>query len=133
VLCGVKGAYAIEDGYYCDYCVSSGHAESHPERGLEVANTPPLRKWQDWDWPFCCGETCIHVCELAKDNVSVHAAGVDQVLFIQEHLEAGPEPEVIWEYLRPVDRKSQGGDRDCDLNRFVCGKCGRKLIIWDAN
>jgi hypothetical protein len=138
-LCGHRGAYRLSDSMYCDGCISSEKAaidlrdkDDFPN-DWDITNLPPIRKWQEWPWPVCCSEIMVYVCELSKETIRSYSGNLEPEEFIKENM---PECEDGMDYfhsLRNVDNASEKGNYDLMLHYFVCDKCGKKFIQFDAS
>lgn len=141
LLCRQLGAYRIKEWWYCDACVASEKAyqdacsrdDSSFINDMDLSDHPPIRKWQEWSWPHCCGEPMIYVCELSKETIRSYCRDEEPDQFIQRCMPDCDEGMDYYRGLRNVDQATEKGDYDMMLHYFECTACKKEHIQFDAS
>jgi uncharacterized protein CbrC (UPF0167 family) len=155
-ICNNKGAYDHYNGAYCDDCISTGKCDDiedgvfneteiikdlsgltkdewKAKDSIVSKRTPPLQKWQEWEWPACCTDYQTYLCELSKEKIGEYAKDLSPINYIKQCLKENMDANDVFEGLREPDKSTDSRDYPMGLYLFECQICNKQTMKWDAN
>jgi uncharacterized protein CbrC (UPF0167 family) len=94
--------------------------------------TPGLCTWQDFFWPAHCGDYCIFVEEVGRQELIELAGGEDPLTWFCS-LASGADMHV-WDAVRKDSARANSTvSYDVTIYRFSCRVCRTVVLHWDAS